>query len=63
MKKRIYIQPETTISDMVSESAFATYLSKAKGRGDRLSIGYGEDEEDEVDPTANHNKVWDSLDY
>lgn len=63
MKKRQYIQPEAIISEMISEKAFATYLSEARGLGDNLTIGYSEDEEDEVTPTANHNRVWDSFDY
>jgi len=45
-----------------TEIDVALNLSVAKGRGDNLEIGYGdEDEDDYVDPTTNHSHLWDEF--
>ena len=62
MKKRIYIQPVTAISEMMLETDLAVYLSKATGQGGDLIIGNGEeDDEEDVIISTNHTHVWDEM--
>lgn len=63
MKKRIYLQPVTVITEMALEADIALGLSKATGQGVGLEIGYGdEDDEEDVVVSTNHTRVWDEMD-
>jgi hypothetical protein len=62
MKKKTYFKPVVDILYTTTEIDVALNLSVAKGRGDNLEIGYGdEDEDDYVDPTTNHSHLWDEF--
>ena len=60
MKKKTYFKPVVDILYTTTEIDVALNLSVAKGRGDNLEIGYG-DEDDDVAPTTNHSHLWDEF--